>query len=70
MSVPVHSAGMQSMFWGARDFSTKRTKTQVQHHLLAGPGFGIMAPLPLHRLFNAALHDCIGSFCWHAEHIM
>ena len=43
MIVLVHSAGMQSMFWGARDFSIKRTKTQVQHHLLAGPGFAIMA---------------------------
>ena len=41
--VAVHSAGMQSMFWDARDFSTKRTKTQVQHHLLAGPGFATMA---------------------------
>ena len=43
MIVAVHSAGMQSMFWGARDFSRKRTKTQVQHYLLAGTGFAIMA---------------------------
>ena len=43
MVLPVHSAGMQSMFWVARDFSTKRTKTQVQHHLLPAPGFAIMA---------------------------
>ena len=43
MIVLVHSAGMQSMFWGARDFSIKRTKTQVQHHLLAEPGFAVRA---------------------------
>ena len=43
MIVRDHSAGMQSMFWGARDCSRKRTKIQVQYHLLAGPGFASMA---------------------------
>ena len=41
MSVPVHSAGMQSMFWGARDFSRMRTKTEVQQYRFPGPGFAV-----------------------------
>ncbi|RYE03925.1 MAG: hypothetical protein EOP33_09400 [Rickettsiaceae bacterium] len=41
MNVPDHSAGMQSMFWGARDFGRKRTKTQVQQYLFSGPGFAV-----------------------------
>ena len=30
----------------------------------------LQAPFTLDRLCYAALHECAGSFCWHAEHVL